>query len=37
MQPAYAPDLEIAGAVLGGLIPNISYAFGTRRKFCIFD
>jgi hypothetical protein len=34
MQPSYAPDVQIAGAVLGGLIPNISLAFGTRCIQC---
>jgi hypothetical protein len=28
MQPEYAPELQIVGAAMGGLIPNMSLALG---------
>jgi Secretory lipase len=28
LQPSYAPDVNIAGAALGGIIPNLTHQIG---------
>ena len=38
LQPIYAPELNIAGAAVGGLIPNMTVLLGTSassfHNFC---